>query len=139
MTETLDAIATEIGEYPKVVTSDNGPEFTGLIFDEWTRKNEIHPDFTRPEKPTNNGLVESFHARLGDECLSVNRFNTLSDAQFITREWINDYNNFRPYSALQDRVPNDLLGHFQGDFDKMMQIKRNLKMCPVLWGLSTNF
>ena len=122
VTEALDSIAVRIGQYPKIITLDNGPEFTGLVFDEWARKHGVHLDFTRPGKPTDNGLVESFHARLRDECLSVNRFDTLAEAQNITQRWIDDYNNFRPHSSLKDRVPNDLWSHFQGELDKMMQM-----------------
>jgi putative transposase len=92
------------------------------VFDEWARTHGVHLDFTRPGKPTDNGLVESFHGRFRDECLSVHRFDTLRDAQKITEGWINDYNHFRPHSALKDGVPNDLWSRFQVELDKIMQM-----------------
>ena len=121
VTGCLDLIAKKAGGYPKIITSDNGPEFTGLVFDEWARKNGVRLDFIRPGKPTENGLVESFHARLRDECLSVNRFDTLGDAQRVTEEWVEDYNCFRPHSSLKDRVPNELWSQFQAELDKVLQ------------------
>jgi putative transposase len=33
-------------------------------------------DYTRPGKPTDNGLIESFNGRLRDEFLNVNEFIT---------------------------------------------------------------
>jgi putative transposase len=119
--ETLDQIAQNVGQYPKMITSDNGPEFTGLVYDEWTRKNGVLLDYARPGKPTDNGLVESFHARLRDECLSICRFDTLEDAQRIVQKWIQDYNDFRPHSSIGNRVPNDLWSQFQMELDKIVQ------------------
>jgi putative transposase len=68
----LMAVAQQIGQYPKMITLDNGPEFTGLVFDEWAKGRGIHLDFFRPGKPTDNGLVERFHGKFRDECLAVN-------------------------------------------------------------------
>ncbi len=38
-------------------------------------------DFSRPGKPTDNALVESFNGSLCDECLNVHWFLSLEDAQ----------------------------------------------------------
>jgi putative transposase len=45
-TEVLDTVAQRIGQYPKMITLDNGPEFTGLVFDEWAKTRGIHLDFS---------------------------------------------------------------------------------------------
>ena len=57
-------------------------------------------DFSRPGKPTDNAYVESFNGRLRDECLNVNWFLSLEDAQAKIESWRRDYNENRPHTAL---------------------------------------
>ncbi len=52
-----------------------------------------------------NGFIESFNGRLRDECLNVEVFFTLEDAQETLTRWQEDYNHLRPHSSLQDRTP----------------------------------
>ena len=54
------------------ITVDNGTEFTSKALDEWAYKRGVKLDYTRPGKPTDNGLIESFNGRLRDEFLNVN-------------------------------------------------------------------
>ncbi|EGI16365.1 isrso12-transposase orfb protein [Escherichia coli M605] len=44
-------------------------------------------DFSRPGKPTDNALVESFNGSLRDECLNVRWFLSLEDAQEKIECW----------------------------------------------------
>lgn len=52
-----------------------------------------------------NGFIESFNGRLRDECLNVEVFFTLEDAQEALTRWQKDSNHLRPHSSLQDRTP----------------------------------
>jgi transposase InsO family protein len=45
-------------------------EFTSRILDFCAWENKVRLDFTRPGKPTDNRLCESFNGRLRDECLN---------------------------------------------------------------------
>jgi putative transposase len=45
---------------PKVITVDNGTEFTSKALDAWAFARGVTLDFIRPGKPTENGFVESF-------------------------------------------------------------------------------
>lgn len=67
-------------------------------------------DFSRPEKPTDNSFIESFKGSLRDECLNVNWFFSIEDAQEKFDSWREDYNEFRPHSSLGDMSPNE---HFE--------------------------
>ena len=49
-------------------------------------------DFIHPGKSTENGHIESFNGRLRDECLNVNQFMSLEDAQKQINAWREDYN-----------------------------------------------
>jgi putative transposase len=62
-------------------------------------------DFSRPGKPTDNAYVESFNGRLREECLNVNWFLSLEDAQVKIEAWRREYNESRPHTALGHLPP----------------------------------
>ena len=66
---------------PAAITVDNGTEFTSKALDEWAYRRGVKLDYTRPGKPTDNGLIESFNGRLRDEFLNVNEFITMHDVR----------------------------------------------------------
>jgi putative transposase len=49
--------------------------------DQWAYLHQVTLDFSRPGKPTDNALVESFNRRLRDECLNTNWFLSLDGAR----------------------------------------------------------
>ncbi|SUA78818.1 Transposase and inactivated derivatives, IS30 family [Pandoraea pnomenusa] len=65
--------------WPESITVDNGTEFTSRALDDWAYRRGVKLDYTRPGKPTDNGLIESFNGRLRDEFLNVHEFVTLYD------------------------------------------------------------
>jgi putative transposase len=74
----LDKVVTGRGE-PLSITADNGTEFASKVMDLWAYTNNVHPDFIRPARPTENGYIESFNGRLHDKCLNVEVFFSLAD------------------------------------------------------------
>ena len=90
---------------PESITSDNGSEFVGKAMDTWSYQTGVQLDFIRPGKPVENGFVESFNGRLRDECLNVEVFFDIADAQKKLDQWRNDFNRSRPHSSLDDRTP----------------------------------
>ncbi|MFC3686021.1 integrase core domain-containing protein [Hydrogenophaga luteola] len=97
--------------WPKAITVDNGTEFTSKALDEWAYRRGIKLDYTRPGKPTDNGLIESFNGRLRDEFLNVNEFVTLHDAREKLKIWQDDYNHHRPHSSLGNLTPNEFVNN----------------------------
>jgi len=71
--QVLERLA-EIRGLPEVITTDNGPEFTSKVLDEWAYRKGVKLNFIRPGKPIENAYVESFNGRLRDECLNGNWF-----------------------------------------------------------------
>jgi putative transposase len=100
----LTRLAVERG-LPDRITCDNGTEFTSKVLDHWAYQNRVRLDFTRPGKPTDNAHIESFNARVRQECLSQHWFIDLADARRTLETWKEDYNNHRPHSALADLTP----------------------------------
>jgi putative transposase len=85
---------------PKRIRVDNGPEFVSRALDQWAYLHQVTLDFSRPGKPTDNALVESFNGWLRDECLNTNWFLSLDDARRKIEAWRQHYNESRPHTSL---------------------------------------
>lgn len=114
----IDEIAHKTRGFPAIITLDNGPEFTSVVFDKWAHEKNVQLDFITPGRPCENGFAESFHGRLRDECLNTQVFRTLAEAQLLINEWVSDYNSVRPHSSLNDQVPEKIWLKFQQDLVK---------------------
>ena len=102
--EVLEVVCKRHG-LPEVIQVDNGPEFISRSLDWWAYWNRVKLDFSRPGKPTDNAVIESFNGRLRQECLNENWFITLVDAQAKLDDWRKDYNHVRPHSSLGQLSP----------------------------------
>jgi len=105
-----------LGRKPRRIKVDNGSEFISKELDKWAYENGVILDFSRPGKPTDNALIESFNGSLRDECLNIHWFMSLEDAQEKIEEWRKDYNEFRPHSALDNMTPNEFSVHHEREF-----------------------
>ena len=100
-------LGAERRRLPRSITVDHGTEFTSKALDEWAYQNGVLLDFTRPGKPTDNGLCESFNGRLRDECLNVTEFMSIEHAKSQIEAWRVDYNERRPHGALGQLTPSE--------------------------------
>ena len=85
--------------YPQIIQVDNGSEFQSKVLDAWAYKHKVKLDFIRRGKPVDNCFIESFNARLRDECLNTNVFTSLADARRKIEPWRIEYNESRPHMA----------------------------------------
>lgn len=99
VTRLLDQIKVERG-LPKVIRTDNGPEFAGRTMQDWAARNGVEMRFIQPGKPVQNAYIESFNSRFRNECLSQHWFASLSHMRSVIDNWREDYNHHRPHSAL---------------------------------------
>jgi len=102
----LSRVATR-RKLPRSITVDHGTEFTSRALDEWAWASGVQLDFTRPGRPTDNGLCESFNGRLRDECLNVTEFESIAHAHQRLEAWRTDYNEQRPHGALGHLTPSE--------------------------------
>ena len=79
---------------------DIGTEFTSKALDEWAYRRGVKLDYTRPGKPTDNGVIRSFNGRLSDELLNVREFVEMHDSPEKLQALQEDYNPCRPYGSL---------------------------------------
>lgn len=110
----LQDIAQQGRALPARIQADNGPEFVSISLDKWAYDHGVVLDFSRPGKPTDNPFIESFNGSLRDECLNVHWFMSLQDARAKIESWRQDYNHFRPHSALSDTAPAVYASQLEG-------------------------
>ena len=90
---------------PQYIRSDNGSEFVAQDLRDWLDKVDVNTAYIEPGSPWENGYIESFNARLRDELLNGEVFDTLLEAKVIIEQWRVHYNQVRPHSALNGRPP----------------------------------
>jgi len=103
--QTLELLFRDYGK-PKYIRSDNGSEFVARCLQGWLETQGTKPLFIEPGSPRQNGYCESFNGKLRDECLDMEWFDTLKEAQMVIEDWRNEYNSFRPHSALDYQTPD---------------------------------
>jgi len=90
---------------PKYVCSDNGPEFVSNAVCQWLKQAGCSTLFIEPGSPWENGYIESFNDKFRDECLNREIFRNGREAQVIVEAFRQEYNSYRPHSALGYLTP----------------------------------
>ena len=90
---------------PGHIRSDNGPEFIAEAVRTWLARSGSGTLYIEPGSPWENGYAESFNARLRDELLNVEMFETVAEARALAMQWRLEYNHRRPHSSLGYRTP----------------------------------
>ncbi len=115
VTSVLSEVAS-VHDLPENIVVDNGPEFISNAMDEWAYNREVTLHFIRPGKPVDNAFMESFNARLREECLNLNWFRSIEHARRVIEEWRVDYNETRPHSTLNFLTPKEFAQKEEEDF-----------------------
>jgi len=90
---------------PKVLRSDNGPEFVSHALLKWASSQNLDMALIDPGKPWQNGTTESFNGKFRDECLSMEWFRNRVEAKAVIEQWRQHYNHIRPHSSLGNQTP----------------------------------
>jgi putative transposase len=94
---------------PGYIRSDNGAEFTSHKVRSWLEQVNVKTLFITPSSPWENGYIESFNGKLGDELLKLELFDTLTEAQVLIERWRRHYNQVRPHSSLGCCAPEAMM------------------------------
>ncbi len=84
---------------PRIIRTDQEPEFRSINFEKFIRKHGIRHEFTEKGSPWQNGTLESFNGKLIDECLSRNIFENPKQAKEVIE---------RPHSSLEGKTPYEV-------------------------------
>lgn len=90
---------------PNYLRSDNGAEFVALSVQGWLARQGIVPLYIDPGCPWQNGKDERFNGTVRDECLNMQLFGSLIEAQIRLEAFRQYYNSERPHSALAYQTP----------------------------------
>ena len=114
----LTALIKRRGE-PGMIISDNGTEFTSNAMFAWAQDNRVVWHFIAPGKPMQNGFCESFNGRMRDELLNESLFLGLDHARTKITNWVDDYNQRRPHSALGYLTPAAYAANLSATRDRL--------------------
>jgi len=89
---------------PGHIRSDNGPEFIAKAVRGWL-EGKSDTIYIEPGSPWENPYIESFNGKFRDECLNMNLFMSVRDSEEIAEAWREEYNRYRPHSALGYETP----------------------------------
>lgn len=104
LTRLFDSVCSLRGR-PKVIRTDNGPEFTGKAMLTWAHRIDVTLRLIEPGKPNQNAYVELFIGRFRDECLNEHWFTTLEHARTIFETWRTEYIEERPKRSMGGQTP----------------------------------
>jgi putative transposase len=108
---------------PECLRSDNGPEFVAACVKQWLAGNSIGTLYIEAGSPWQNGKGESFNGRLRDECLNVEWFGNLREAQVVIESWRRHYNEERPHSSLDYRTPAEFYAMYKEKEEKLTTLR----------------
>ena len=90
---------------PAFLRRDHGSEFIANEVQRWLAEHKVRTIYIEPGSPWQNGLVESFHGRLRDECLNQEQLWTLTEARVVIEDFRCHYNERRPHGKLGYQSP----------------------------------
>ncbi len=90
---------------PQAIRCDNGAELTSYAFTEWCQAQDIELRYIQPGKPDQNAYIERFNRSYREEVLNAYLFDSTTEVQQITDDWLKRYNEIRPHDALGSLPP----------------------------------
>ena len=102
---------------PVNLRSDNGPEFIARALKGYLKENDVETRYIEPGAPWQNGFVESFNATFRDDLLNRELLSTMLEAEVLTEQYRQRYNQYRPHSSLGYQTPRQYAEQHCGDMD----------------------
>lgn len=106
----LDRLVSEHGT-PKVIGTDNGPEFRSRHMDQWAYQNGVKLHFIKPGTPTQNAHIESLNSQIRKRLLNVHWFKDLEEVREYGERWRTIYNTIQRHGSLNKQTPEQFAAH----------------------------
>jgi putative transposase len=94
---------------PMALRCDNGPEYVSQRLIDWANEQQITLLYIQPGKPNQNAYIERFNRTARHEWSDLHLFNSVEHAQLLATQWLWQYNNERPHTAIGGIPPRQLL------------------------------
>ena len=94
---------------PAALRCDNGPEYLSQSLVDWANQHRITLLYIQPGKPTQNAYIERFNRTVRHEWLDMHQFESIAHAQLLATQWLWQYNNERPNTAIGGVPPRQLM------------------------------
>ena len=91
--------------YPQQLRMDNGPELISQTLANWAALHQVRLAHIQPGKPSQNAYIERFNRTYREAVLDAYIFETISEAQALSENWLEEYNAIRPHAALGNVPP----------------------------------
>ena len=88
-----------------VIRSDNGLIFQARSYRQTLQDYGLSQEFITPYTPEQNGLVERVIRTMKEECVWLQNFSCLEEAEKAIAAWVLKYNTVRPHESLGDIPP----------------------------------
>lgn len=85
---------------PAALRCDNGPEYISQTLVDWANEQQITLIYIQPGCPNQNAYIERFNRTARHEWLDLHEFNSIEHAQLLATQWLWQYNNERPHTAI---------------------------------------
>lgn len=105
--EALEEALIRFGE-PEIFNSDQGCQFTSNEFTEILIKHDVKISMDGKGRAIDNVFIERFWKSLKYEEVYLNAYESVKEAVLNIGEYIWDYNNDRPHTALDDKTPDEV-------------------------------
>lgn len=86
---------------------NNGQALISLTLAQWAKEHGVILEFIRPNKPTQNALIERFNQTYRSEILDFHLFMMLNKARRITDHWLAEYYSEHPHKSLNSLIPHE--------------------------------
>ena len=95
---------------PAALRCDSGPEYLSQTLVDWANEQQITLLYIQQGKPTQNAYIERFNRTARHEWLDLHQFESVAHPQLLATQWLWQYNNERPNTAIGGVPPRRLMG-----------------------------
>lgn len=105
--ECVKCVATAFEEYgiPAYLNSDQGSTYSANEYVALLAENGTRQSMDGKGRWVDNVICERVFRSIKQECVYINEYKTPNDLRRLISEYINDYNNRRLHSSLDDETP----------------------------------
>lgn len=86
--------------------SDQGGNFVSKTFMNYLKELNVEQSFSKPGRPYDNSVCESFFSNFKQEELYRHEYKTAEDLKRSINKYMHFYNNERPHSVIRYQTPN---------------------------------